>query len=69
MPCLGKEWPEAVELAAGARSEQAKAEELSRGAAKRLRQAARRLVHIDGLSLRGAAAVLGVTFGPGAANC
>jgi DNA-directed RNA polymerase specialized sigma24 family protein len=55
--------PEAVELAAGARSEQARAEELSRGAARRLRQAARRLVHIDGLSLRDAAAVLGVTFG------
>jgi DNA-directed RNA polymerase specialized sigma24 family protein len=55
--------PEAVELAAGARCEQAKAEELSRGAAKRLRQAARRLVQTDGLSLRDAATVLGVTFG------
>ncbi len=55
--------PEAVELAAGARTEQARAEELSRGAAKRLRQAARRLVHTDGLSLRDAATVLGVTFG------
>lgn len=55
--------PEAVELAAGARSEQAQAEELSRGAAGRLRQAARRLVHTDGLSLRDAAMVLGVTFG------
>lgn len=55
--------PEAVELAAGARCDQAKAEELSRDAAKRLRQAARRLVQIDGLSLRDAATVLGVTFG------
>ncbi|MDQ4091902.1 MAG: hypothetical protein M3143_00300 [Actinomycetota bacterium] len=55
--------PEAVDLAAGARSEQAKAEEISRGAAARLRQAARRLVHTDGLSLRDAAMVLGVTFG------
>ena len=55
--------PEAVEMAAGARTEQAKAEELSRGAAMRLRQAARRLVHTDKLSLRDAAMVLGVTFG------
>ncbi len=55
--------PEAVELAAEARREQARAEEVSRGAAQRLRQAARRLVHTDGLSLRDAAAVLGVTFG------
>ena len=39
--------PEAIQLAAGARSE----------------QAARRLVHTDGLSLRDAATVLGVTFG------
>lgn len=54
--------PKALELAAGARSEQAKAEELSRGAAKRLREAARRLVQA-GLSLRDAATVLGVTFG------
>lgn len=55
--------PEAIELAAGARSEQAKAEELSRVAARRLRQAARRLVQTDGLSLRDTATVLGVTFG------
>lgn len=54
---------EAVELAAEARSEQARAEQLSRGAAKRLRQAARRLVQTDGLSRRDAATVLGVTFG------
>jgi DNA-directed RNA polymerase specialized sigma24 family protein len=55
--------PEAIELAAGARSEQARAEELSRVAARRLRQAARRLVKTDGLSLRDTATVLGVTFG------
>ncbi|MGB6163635.1 MAG: hypothetical protein WCF33_05645 [Pseudonocardiaceae bacterium] len=55
--------PEAIELAAGARSEQARAEELSRVAARRLRQAARRLVRTDGLSLRDTATVLGVTFG------
>ena len=55
--------PEAIQLAAGARSEQARAEEVSRGAARRLRQAARRLVHTDGLSLWDAATVLGVTFG------
>jgi predicted P-loop ATPase len=55
--------PEAIQLAAGARREQARAEELSRGAARHLRQAARRLVHTDGLSLRDAATVLGVTFG------
>lgn len=39
------------------------AEKLSRGAVWRLRQAARRLVRADGLSLRDAATVLGVTFG------
>ncbi|MGH3832677.1 MAG: hypothetical protein ACRDRS_19935 [Pseudonocardiaceae bacterium] len=55
--------PEAIELAAEARSEQARAEELSRVAARRLRQAARRLVKTDGLSLRDTATVLGVTFG------
>jgi DNA-directed RNA polymerase specialized sigma24 family protein len=55
--------PEAIELATGARTDQARAEELSRGAASRLREAARRLVHTDGLSLRDAATVLGVTFG------
>jgi DNA-directed RNA polymerase specialized sigma24 family protein len=36
---------------------------LSRGAAQRLRQAARCLVRTDGLSLRDAATVLDVTFG------
>jgi DNA-directed RNA polymerase specialized sigma24 family protein len=34
-----------------------------RGAARCLRQAARRLAHTDGLSLRDAATVLGVPFG------
>lgn len=55
--------PEAVSMAAGARCEQAEAEEKIRAAAKLLRQAARQLVHNSGLSLRDAAAVLGVTFG------
>lgn len=55
--------PDAVSLAAGARAEQARAEELSRQAAATWRQAARRLVHDDKLSVRDAAAVLGVSFG------
>ncbi len=55
--------PDAVALAAGARAEQARAEELSRQAAAAWRQAARRLVHEDNLSVRDAAAVLGVSFG------
>lgn len=55
--------PEAIELAAGARSEQARAEELSSVAARRLRQAARRLVQTNELSLRDTTTVLGVTFG------
>lgn len=55
--------PDAVSLAAGARAEQARAEELSRQAAATWRQAARRLVHDDNLSVRDAAAVLGVSFG------
>jgi hypothetical protein len=42
---------------------QAKAEELSRVAARRLRQIARRLVQTDGLRLRDTATVLEVTFG------
>jgi len=55
--------PDAVSLAAGARAEQSRAEELSRQAAATWRQAARRLVHDDNLSVRDAAAVLGVSFG------
>jgi len=55
--------PNAVSLAAGARAEQARAEELSRQAATTWRKAARRLVHEDKLSVRDAAAVLGVSFG------
>ncbi len=54
--------PDAVSLAAGARAEQARAKELSRQAAATWRQAARRLVHDDNLSVRDAAAVLGVSF-------
>ncbi len=54
---------DAVSLAAGARAEQARAEELSRQAAVNWRKAARRLVHDDNLSVRDAAAVLGVSFG------
>jgi hypothetical protein len=52
-----------VSLAADARAEQAHAEELSRHAAVTWRKAARRLVHDDHLSVRDAAAVLGVSFG------
>jgi predicted RNase H-like HicB family nuclease len=55
--------PDAVSLAADARAEQARAKELSRQAAATWRQAARRLVHDDNLSVRDAAAVLGVSFG------
>ena len=55
--------PDAVSLASGARAEQARAEELSRQAATTWREAARRLVHDDKLSVRDAAAVLGVSFG------
>lgn len=47
---------------AEARSTQATADEMIRSAAVTRRQAARRLVRDDGLSLRDAAAVLGVTF-------
>ena len=42
--------PDAVSLAAAARAEQSRAEELSRQAAATWRQAARRLVHDDNLS-------------------
>ena len=55
--------PDAVSLAAGDCAEQAHAEELSRQAAATWRQAAQRLVHDDKLSVRDAAAVLGVSFG------
>lgn len=54
--------PDALHLAAAARNEQAKADEMTRAAAKQWREAARRLVRTNGLSLRDAAAVLGVTF-------
>lgn len=55
--------PDAVALAAKARTEQQEAEALIRHAAASWRSAARRLVRDDGLSLRDAAAVLGVTYG------
>jgi hypothetical protein len=54
--------PEAWRLASEARTTQARADELIRSAAATRRQAARRLVRDRGLSLRDAAAVLGVTF-------
>lgn len=54
--------PEAWRLVTEARSTQAAADEMIRSAAVTRRQAARRLVREDGLSLRDAAAVLGVTF-------
>lgn len=54
--------PEASRLVAQARSKQAAADDLVRDAAQARRQAARRLVRDEGLSLRDAAAVLGVTF-------
>lgn len=54
--------PEAWRLVTQARSTQAAADEMIRDAAVARRQAARRLVRDDGLSLRDAAAVLGVTF-------
>jgi hypothetical protein len=54
--------PDAVALAANARAGQARAKELARQAAAIWGQAARRLVHDDNLSVRDAAAVLGVSF-------
>ena len=54
--------PDAWQLASEARAVQAQADELIRRAAATRRQAARRLVREGGLSLRDAAAVLGVTF-------
>lgn len=54
--------PEAWRLASEARTTQAQADELTRRAATARRRAARRLVGEGGLSLRDAAAVLGVTF-------
>lgn len=54
--------PDAWRLASEARTVQAQADELIRRAAATRRQAARRLVREGGLSLRDAAAVLGVTF-------
>lgn len=54
--------PEAWRLVTEARSTQAAADEMIRSAAVTRRQAARRLVREDGLSLRDAAAVLGVSF-------
>jgi hypothetical protein len=46
-----------------ARANQARADAISREAAKTWRQAARKLVHDDRLSLRDAAIVLGVSYG------
>ena len=54
--------PDAWRLASEARTTQTRADELTRSAAATRRQAARRLVRDRGLSLRDAAAVLGVTF-------
>lgn len=54
--------PEAWRLVTEARSTQATADEMIRSAAVTRRKAARRLVRDNGLSLRDAAAVLGVTF-------
>ncbi|MGQ0576578.1 MAG: hypothetical protein ACT4RN_20600, partial [Pseudonocardia sp.] len=54
--------PEASRLVAQARATQAAADAMIRDAAIARRQAARRLVHDEKLSLRDAAAVLGVTF-------
>lgn len=54
--------PDALEMVAAARSEQAQAEELTRSAARRWRDAVRRLVEANALTQRDAAAVLGVTF-------
>jgi hypothetical protein len=54
--------PDAWRMASEARAAQAKADELIRSAAATRRRAARRLVREGGLSLRDAAAVLGVTF-------
>lgn len=54
--------PEATALAAEARTEQQRAEALTRSAAETWRAAARRLVREDKLSVRDAAAVLGVSF-------
>lgn len=55
--------PEAVSLAESAKSEALKAERIAARAAADRRTAARALVRKDGLSLRDAAAVLGVTYG------
>ena len=54
--------PEASRLVAQARATQATADDMIRDAALDRRQAARRLVRDGGLSLRDAAAVLGVSF-------
>lgn len=54
--------PEAWRLVTEARSVQAEADEMVRAAAVTRRQAVRRLVRDDGVSLRDAAAVLGVSF-------
>lgn len=52
--------PEAQAMIAGARSAQAQAEEMTLSAASYWREAVRRLVRTNGLSLRDAAVVLGV---------
>jgi predicted RNase H-like HicB family nuclease len=54
--------PDAWRLASEARTAQAQADELARRAAATRRRAAQQLVRETGLSLRDAAAVLGVTF-------
>lgn len=54
--------PEASRLVAQARATQAAADDMIQAAAATRRQAARRLVGEDGLSLRDAAVVLGVSF-------
>ncbi|GAA1168558.1 hypothetical protein [Pseudonocardia alaniniphila] len=55
--------PDALTLMNQARADQARAEAINSEAAKTWRQAARRLVRDDHLSLRDAAIVLGVSYG------
>lgn len=55
--------PDAVALAESARTEAREAEAMASRAASSWREAARALVRRDGLSLRDAAAVLGVSYG------
>jgi DNA-directed RNA polymerase specialized sigma24 family protein len=55
--------PNALALANEARAEQEQADALTRKAAVTWRKAATRLVREDGLSVRDAAAVLGISYG------